>query len=499
MAAHGAATGDGGHDPVSVLAELARRGMVVGDERLTHGAAGTYPHRNPATGRVQADVVLADAEQIDRAVQVARRALTSWRRMPLMARTAVLHRLADLLAERATECDLLSALENGTPAAKLGSARFASWWTRYQAGWVDRLEGQTLPSLLGRGLDYVVPEPVGVVGVFVPWNGSLMGMGMSAAAALAAGNTVVVKPPELAPFGALRYAEMALEAGLPPGVLNVLPGDAVAGRALAAHPDVDKICFTGGGAAAAEVMRAAAGSATGVVLELGGKSANIVFADADLDRAVPFAAQAATLLSGQGCALPTRLFVHEDVYHEVLERVTATVRAAVVGDPLHPDTDVGPVISEGALERILGVVGRAVADGSGRLVTGGTRSGGALAPGYFVEPTVFADVDHGSELAQEEIFGPVLSVFGFRDEDEVVALANDSRYGLAAYVHTNDVTRAHRVAGRLEAGSVSINGAQGLSPNAPFGGVRQSGFGRLGGRAGIEEFVRWKNVYVALS
>jgi acyl-CoA reductase-like NAD-dependent aldehyde dehydrogenase len=296
----------------------------------------------------------------------------------------------------------------------------------------------------------------------------------------------------------LRFAELALEAGLPPGVLNVLPGDAVAGQALAGHPDVDKVCFTGGGVAAAEIMRSAAGSATAVVLELGGKSANIVFPDADLDRAVPLAAQGALLLSGQGCALPTRLFVHDDVYDEVLERVVAMVRAAVVGDPLEPTTEVGPVITEHALERILGVVGRAVARGSGRLVAGGTRLGGALAPGYFVEPTVFADVDHTSELAQEEIFGPVLSVLRFRTEDEVLSMANGTRYGLAAYVHTNDLTTAHRMASRLEAGSVCVNGAPGLSPNAPFGGVRHSGFGRLGGRAGVEEFVRWKNVYVAL-
>ncbi len=486
--AHGAGT----------LEVMARRGMVIGNQRVAIGDAGYYEHHNPTTGQVQAQVPLADAGQIDQAVTGAREALPAWRKLPVLARAAMLHRLADLIAEHAEECDALSALETGTPATKLGSAFFASLWTRYQAGWVDRLEGQTVPALLGRGLDYVVPEPVGVVGIFVPWNGSLMGMGMSAAAALAAGNTVVVKPPELAPFGALRFAELALEAGFPPGVLNVLPGGAVAGRALAEHPLVDLLCFTGGTATATALMQAAAPTVKPMVLELGGKSANIVFEDADLDRAIPIAGQAALLLSGQGCALPTRLFVHDDVYEEVLERVVTTVEAAIVGDPLDPDTDVGPVITEASLGRILGVIERAQAQGAGRLLTGGTRIGGELAAGYFLAPAVFTDVDHASELAQQEIFGPVLCVLRFSDEDEVVRLANATRYGLAAYLFTNDITRAHRVAGRLEAGSVSINGAPGLSPNAPFGGTHHSGFGRLGGRAGIEAFVRWKNVYVAL-
>ncbi len=309
---------------------------------------------------------------------------------------------------------------------------------------------------------------------------------------------MVVKPPELAPFGALRFAELALEAGIPPGVLNVLPGGAVAGQALAEHGLVDLLCFTGGTDTATALMRAGASTVKPMVLELGGKSANIIFDDADLDRAVPLAAQGALLLSGQGCALPTRLFVHDSVYDEVLQRVVTTVEAAVVGDPLDADTDVGPVITEAALGRIVGVIERARAQGGGRLLTGGARIGGELAEGYFLAPAVFAEVDHSSELAQEEIFGPVLCVSRFTDEDEVVRQANATRYGLAAYIFTNDITRAHRVAGRLEAGSVSINGAPGLSPNAPFGGTRQSGFGRLGGRAGIEEFVRWKNVYVAL-
>ena len=324
----------------------------------------------------------------------------------------------------------------------------------------------------------------------------MMGMGQKVAPALAAGNAVVVKPPELAPFGALRFAELALEAGLPPGVLNVVPGGAEAGQALVGDPRVGKISFTGGTRTAEAIMATAARHATPSVMELGGKSANIVFADADLDVAVPVAAfLGAALLSGQGCALPTRLFVQAEVYDEVVARVVAQVEALGVGDPLDRRTIVGPVVTEAALERILGVVDRARGDGSA-LLTGGHRLGGPLRDGYFVAPTVFGEVRHGSDLATHEVFGPVLAVLRFDDEDEVVARANDSAFGLAAYVHTTDVSRALRVVERLDVGTVTVNGFPPMSPSAPFGGVKASGFGREGGRAGIEEYVWRKNVTI---
>jgi len=323
----------------------------------------------------------------------------------------------------------------------------------------------------------------------------MMGMGQKAVPALAAGNTVVVKPPELAPFGALRFAELALEAGIPPGVLNVVVGGAAAGDALVRHPEVDKVSFTGGCATARLVMAAAAETLTPLTFELGGKSANIVFPDADLDGAASMAAMlGAVLLSGQGCALPTRLYVHDDVYDDVVARVVAQIEAVPVGDPFDPAVLMGPVVSERACERILGVIHRAVDEGAGTLLTGGERLGGALAAGYFVAPTVFGDVDHDSSLARDEIFGPVLSVLRFHDEDEVVDKANDSPFGLSAYLHTRDGARAQRIARRLDVGTVIVNGFPGMSPGAPFGGVKQSGFGREGGRAGIEEFVRRKNV-----
>jgi acyl-CoA reductase-like NAD-dependent aldehyde dehydrogenase len=334
-----------------------------------------------------------------------------------------------------------------------------------------------------------------VVGAIVPWNGPMMGMGQKAVPALAAGNAVVVKPPEIAPFGALRFAELALEAGLPPGVLNVVVGGAAAGDALVRHRGIDKVSFTGGCATARLVMAAAAETPTPLTFELGGKSANIIFPDADLDVATSMAAMlGAVLLSGQGCALPTRLYVHDDVYDDVVDRFVSAIESVTVGDPFDPAVLMGPVVSERSCTRILGVIQRALDDGAGTLLTGGRRLHGALADGYFLAPTVFGDVDHDSSLAREEIFGPVLSVLRFHDEDEVVAKANDSDFGLSAYLHTGDASRAQRVARRLEVGTVIVNGFAAMSPGAPFGGVKQSGFGREGGRAGIEEFVRRKNV-----
>jgi aldehyde dehydrogenase (NAD+) len=482
-----------------LLADLAGKGMLIGAEWVPDASGGHYPHHDPSTGRVQAQVPMAGPAEVDAAVRAARAAFPKWRAMPANKRGAILNRLADLLEQHSERSGVVSALENGNPVGGLGPGAYTALWTRYYAGWCDKIEGSVVPTYPLQGLDYILQEPWGVAGVMVPWNGPMMGMGQKAVPALAAGNTVVAKPPELAPFGAYLFAELALEAGVPPGVLNVVAGGADAGEALVRHPGVDKVSFTGGGTVARRVMTLAAETLKPVALELGGKSANILFADADLDVAVSMAAMLSVqLLSGQGCALPTRLYVQDDIYDEVLSRLVPLVRTFRVGDPLDPATQMGPVITEAAASRILGMIERA-ADGGASVLTGGARLGGALAGGYFLEPTVLGNVDQDSEIAREEVFGPVLSVLRFSDEADVVAKANDSRYGLAAYVHTKDIGRAHRVAHAMDAGSVSVNGFPAMSPTAPVGGYKQSGFGREGGRAGLEEWLRLKNVFIPMS
>ena len=327
----------------------------------------------------------------------------------------------------------------------------------------------------------------------------LVAISMTVVLALAAGNAVVLKPPTQTPFIALRFGELALEAGIPAGALNVVPGDAEAGEALIAHPLVGKVSFTGGEAVAKAVMRTAAEHLKPLALELGGKSANIIFADADLDKAAAMAATCSLVpLAGQGCVLPTRVYAHDAIFDEFVDRVQANAQGFTLGDPLDRSTVVGPVISEAAAQRIIGVIERAKAESGGKLVAGGRRGQGALAAGSFVEPTVFADVAHDSHLAREEVFGPVLTIVRFKDDGEAVAKANDSRFGLGAYLHTRDLSRAHSVASRLEAGCVAVNGMLPMSPNQPFGGFKQSGFGREGGRPGLEEFMQIKQVLLHL-
>ena len=482
-------------DTSKTIARLAEQGHLIGDGWRSSTATGTYEHRYAATGEVQAAVGLGGAGDIDDAITAARAAQPAWAGMAPLERAAVLFRLADLLEANGPEAAEIAALDNGTPVSVMNPGFYTAAWVRYYAGWCDKLDGELLSA--EPGLSMVRLEPYGVIAAIPPWNGSMMGMGQKCSPALAAGNTVVAKPPELAPFGMLRFAELALEAGMPPGVLNVVVGGPATGEALVGHRGIDKISFTGGGAAARAMMTTAAQNLTPLALELGGKSANIVFPDADLDTAAGMAAMFGTaLLSGQGCALPTRFYVHDDVYDEVVAKVVGIIESLVVGDPLDEASFIGPVVSETAMERILGYVDRAKAAGA-TLLTGGERLGGDLARGWFVAPTVFGDVDHDSDLARNEVFGPVQAILRFSTEEEVIAKANDSDFGLGAYFHTRDVGRVQRLGRQLQAGSIVANGMGGISPATPFGGYKQSGFGREGGRAGIEEFVWRKNVYVA--
>jgi aldehyde dehydrogenase (NAD+) len=371
-------------------------------------------------------------------------------------------------------------------------------YLEYFAGLADKIEGQVIPIFPETAFDYTLPEPYGVVGLISTWNGGISSLARKAGAALAAGNTVVAKAMELAPFSAVIFGELALEAGIPTGVVNILPGDASAGEALVRHPGVDKLSFTGGISAAREILRAAADNITPVVLELGGKSGNIVFPDADLEAAGRFAGTVCMGMAGQGCVFPTRLIVHESVHDQIVDTAVRTAAALTVGDPLDPATAVGPVVSAAHCERILGMMAAARAEQSGELLLGGHRLDGELADGFFLAPTIYDRVRSDAGIAQQEVFGPVLSVLTFSDEDEAIALANDTNYGLAGYVHTSDLRRAHRVAAALDAGYVSLNGFAALPASAPFGGFALSGYGKEGGRAGLEEFVRTKNVYLPL-
>lgn len=480
---------------------LPRYSALIGSRWLTETSGTSFDHVNPATGKVQRTISLCGAAEMDAAVAAGEAARVAWANTSANDRRDVLLRIAGLLRSNAEELGSIATLENGVPSgfAPLLCGELPAEYFTYYAGWVDKLTGEVVPVYPMQALDYTVPEPLGVVAVVIPWNGPMTSIGQKVAPALAAGNCVVLKPPELAPFTSLRFAELCLEAGLPAGVLNVVPAGPEGGDALVRHSGIAKISFTGGGATARKVLAAAGEHLTPVLLELGGKSANIVFDDADLDKAVTMAVQVGiATLSGQGCVLPTRLLVQEGVYDEVVGQVIEVCETLQVGDPWDPDTIMGPVISAAHCERIEGVIHRAQQENSGRLLTGGRRLGGDLSDGFFLPPTVFGDVDNRSPLAQEEIFGPVLSVMRFKDDREAIALANDSQYGLGGFLHTSDVTRAHRVAAALDAGYIGVNGFPLLPPNAPFGGVKQSGHGREGGLAGLLEFVRLKNVYVEL-
>ena len=473
--------------------------LLIAGTREASTSAPPYEQRDPSTGEVLASVAMAGPAEVDRAVASARQSLPAWRSLPASKRRDVLLELARLLEVHAADLSVLRSLETGAPYKKVGGGALALEYTRYFAGWADKLEGRTLPSLGAPALDYTLVEPYGVIAALTPWNGGIVSAAMKVVPALVAGNAVVLKPSELAPLGPLRFGELCLEAGLPPGVLNVVPGGPAAGEALVSHPGVDKISFTGGTATARLVSAAAARQLTPVILELGGKSANVVFADGDLDKAAMTSVMVGlSNLSGQGCVLPTRLLVEDSVYDEVEARVVELSSSITVGRPFDDGVTMGPVITEQSLERILGMVDDATSRGDGELLVGGERVGGDLAEGYFMAPTVFGDVDNASPLAQEEVFGPVLALVRFGSEEEALALANGTAYGLGAIVFTSDVSRAHRMAAAFEAGSVGINGFPPMPANAPFGGVKQSGYGREGGLAGVEEFLRPKNVYVAL-
>jgi len=470
--------------------------LHIGGEAIAATKRGLMDRIDPTTGHVLAQFPIAGEHEVDQAVRAARMAFPAWRAMPADERRRLLWNIARAIEANAAELTQIVALETGFPVSG-GGMTMAIDYFEYYAGWVDKFEGELVTAYPSKALDYVKYEPHGVVAAFVPFNGPVLNAAMKLAPAFAAGNCVILKSPELSPFGVMRLAEICREAGLPDGVLNVLAGDKETGQAIIRHPDVAKVVFTGGGTVARSIMALAAESLTPVTLELGGKSANLIFEDANLDQAAYIAAFVSTVaVAGQGCLFPTRLMVQESVYDEVLERVAAVSNGPTIGDPLDPNVSMGPVITEGAADRILSMVD--AARPGARLIAGGERLQTDLGGNCFIRPTVLADVDNNSDIAQQEVFGPVLAVMPFKDEAHALEMANSTALGLAAYLHTEDLSRAHRVADGLVAGWVGVNSFPDLTATAPFGGVKGSGFGREGGRAGIEEYVYQKNIYLPL-
>jgi aldehyde dehydrogenase (NAD+) len=485
--------------------------LRIGDKVLSASSGGMHAHINPATGRVQSEFLLAGAREMNAAVESSAEAFEVWKTWRAGQRRDVLMRLANLIEANANEFTRRAVLDNGTPISQAtAGAYFAKAWTAYYAGWADKLDG-AVTSTFAQGGDIVIPgfpissdfsytlqQPFGVIGAIVTWNGPLINMGMKLGAILAAGNTVVMKPSELTPYAADLLGTLVREAGIPEGVVNMIPGGAEAGKALVEHPLVRKVSFTGGITAARSVLAACGAAIKPAVLELGGKAAYIIFEDATLDDAVLHSAiVGAGLLAGQSCACAGRLLVHRAIYKDVLERTVELVGKFPMGDPWDPATQIGPVITEGAVERVLGMIGRAKAQDGVRMLIGGKRAGGALSGGYYIEPTLFAEVDPASEIAQDEVFGPVVGLVPFDTEEEAIRITNGTKFGLASYLHTHDLRRALRVSEQINTGAVYINGAAAVAPNTPYGGLAMSGFGREGGRQGIDEFLRPKTVAIA--
>ena len=476
--------------------DLRRYDLLIDGKRLPPGTGEYTVDINPATEEPIALVAQGSAQDVDTAVKAARAALKVWNGMRAAERGRILMRFSELLREHQDEIVALESLDAGKPLAsvKRQDVPAAIDTLAYYAGWCDKINGQVVP-VRPDALTYTVREPVGVVGAIVPWNFPLM-IGMwKIAPALACGCTMVVKPAEITPLSAWRIGELALEAGVPPGVLNIVTGKGrVVGDAIVAHPGIDKVTFTGSPSVGRGILQGAAGNFKRVTLELGGKSANVIFADANIDNAVRAAASGIFFNTGQVCSAGSRILAHRDVYDEVVERLAARAKGLKVGDPSERETTMGPLVSAAQMKTVLDYVDIGRNEGAS-LVTGGARIG---QKGFFVEPTVFANVEHEMRISQEEIFGPVASVVRFNDEEDAVRIANGTAYSLAAGVWSADIGRVHRVAHALKAGTVWINTYGYTDVRLPWGGSGDSGFGREHGDAAIENFTEPKSIWLAL-
>lgn len=452
---------------------------------------------NPETEARLTSIANAGSVDVDLAVAAARSAFEApgWAGMNPHQRTLALLRIADIVEANAEELAVLESLDNGMPLwfSTAGVTAVVNQF-RYYAGWPSKIFGSTNPSAPDV-LNFTLREPLGVCGQIIAWNAPLIMASMKIANALACGNTVVLKPAELASFTTLRLAELIQEIDLPPGVVNIITGyGANAGAAIAEHPGVDKVAFTGSTAVGKQIMRAAAETMKKVTLELGGKSPNLIFADADLDKALEFAVRSFCGNSGQVCSAGTRVLAHESIHDEVADRIAAMASTYKVGSPFDPDTKLGPLVSAAQRDRVMGYVDVGVAGGA-TLNFGGARIGDK---GYFVQPTVFSNVDNAMTIAREEIFGPVVSIIPFKDEEDAIRKANDTTYGLAGAVWTRDISRAHRVVRALKAGRLWINSYGEVDPIMAFGGYKQSGLGREYGQESIEAYTQVKSVWARL-
>ena len=474
--------------------------LLIGGKWVEAASGKTFETLNPSTGDVLARVAEGDREDIDRAVDAARCAFDGpWRKFKPFERQNLLLRLADLVERHFDELAALDTLDMGAPISRTSNGRLRALGTlRYYAGQATAIHGETIEnSLPGDHVSFTLKEPVGVVGAIIPWNAPLNSSIWKLGPVLATGCTVVLKPAEEAPLTSLRLAELCQEAGVPPGVVNVVTGyGETAGAALAGHPDVDKVAFTGSHLTGQKIIQASAGNLKRVSLELGGKSPDVVFADADLDAAAPGAGMAVFANSGQICSAGTRLFVEQTIYEEFTARVAAFGKTLRIGNSSDPQTQVGPLVSAEQLDRVTGYLAIGRQEGA-RPLSGGERlTDGDKAKGYFVPPTVFADVSDDMRIAQEEIFGPVISAIPFTDIEEVIRRANKTSFGLGSGVWTRDVGKAHRVARGIRAGSVWINCYQAMDPAMPFGGYKMSGYGREGGKQHVEEYLNVKAVWI---
>lgn len=461
----------------------------------------TMPAVNPYNQEVHAHVPVATATDVDDAINAARHAFdTVWSKTTPGERAKLLNKVADLLDADAERMALLETTDNGKVIRETQSQMgYAARIFRYFAAWADKMHGSVIPLDQKDTLDFTISEPYGVIGVITAWNSPVAILTNALPAALAAGNCVVLKPSEHASTTTLEIAKMVEAAGVPAGVVNVVTGEAETGKALTGSPNVDKVCFTGSPAVGRSIAAAAGANLKPVTLELGGKSPNIIFDDADFDRALIGALAGIFGATGQTCIAGSRLLVQRGIYDRMVEGLSVRAAQIKMGDPRLPETEMGTAANEPQFNRILGFIEAAKSDGA-RLVTGGSRAEGAgLDQGFFVEPTIFADVRNDMKVAAEEIFGPVLAIIPFDEEEEAVGIANDTEYGLASGVWSQDINRCMRMMRAIKSGVVWVNTYRVAAPQAPFGGMKNSGFGRLRGQAGIEEFLQTKNVFVDFS